>query len=204
MLKVQEYLQTRTLDQLKDEFAIKVKEHDVYPLVILNYNQIDSPKLNPITMECRGLILEKDTWRIIAKGFTRFFNFGEALEVTNNFDWTNPIECYDKEDGSYINIFWYGDPTAPRPQWRMSTRGSFGMDELVGTNGNRWLDLVHGLLPDTFYRYAHRQVNYVFELTSPYNKVVRHYREAKLVLLTATHVLDNGDVYEFNHKWLNK
>lgn len=190
MLKVQEYLKTRSLEHLKNELGIKIKEHDVLPLVILNYDQLNSSKLNPISMECRGLILEKDSWRVVAKGFTRFFNFGEALEITNNFDWSNPVECHAKEDGSYINVFWYGDPTAPRAQWRMSTRGSFGTDELLGTNGDRWLDLVHGLLPNNFINEARKDVNYVFELTSPFNKVVRHYPQPQLVLLSAFNTID--------------
>lgn len=203
MLPVQEYLMKgKSLEDLTREFAIKVKHHETLPLVILNYNQIESIKLHPITLCCRGLILEKETWRVVAKGFTRFFNFGEALEVTDKFDWENPIECYTKEDGSYINVFWYGDRTAPRTQWRMSTRGSFGTDELLGTN-QRWLDLVHSLIPDEFYSGANKEINYVFELVSPYNKVVRRYSNPTLILLSATTIGRDGNPMEIPSQFLD-
>ena len=54
MLNVQKYLQTKTLEDLNSEFAIKIAEHpDGLPLVILNYNQIESnPKTHPIIREC--------------------------------------------------------------------------------------------------------------------------------------------------------
>lgn len=202
MLEIQKALQNYPLEHIADQLKLKVKEHEKYPLVILNYDQIETPKLHPIAMECRGLILEKDTWRIVARGFSRFFNFGEALEVTSKFDWDDEIECWTKEDGSYINVFWYGDPTAPRPNWRMSTRGSFGMDELMGSGG-RWLDIVHHLLPDKFINEAPRNVNFVFELVSPYNKVVRHYGTAELVLLAATIMHKDGTSSELPTAWVD-
>jgi hypothetical protein len=77
MLAVQEYLKTKTLDNLHDELAIEINRHDTLPLAILNYNQIKSPKKHPIVLECRGLVLEIETWKIIARSFPRFFNFGE-------------------------------------------------------------------------------------------------------------------------------
>jgi hypothetical protein len=80
-MKVIDFIKEKGLQALTDELAIKVQD---YPdSVVLNYHQIDSPKKNPIVMECRGLILRKpacaeDDWRVLARSFDRFFNLGEC------------------------------------------------------------------------------------------------------------------------------
>lgn len=86
MLKVQEYLSDYAktlgpqgaLNKLNEELAIRVATHEWLPLVILNYDQLDSPKTHPIVRECRGLVLEMETWKVVARAFERFFNLGEA------------------------------------------------------------------------------------------------------------------------------
>lgn len=84
-LEVQKYLRSgKTLEQLTSELGIKVTHHSSDPLVILNYCQIDSPKFHPITLECRGLVLEKQSWNIVARSFKRFFNFGEENPSLNS------------------------------------------------------------------------------------------------------------------------
>lgn len=77
MLNVQQFLQTKSLEDLTAELGIRVTRHDQLPLIILNYDQIESPKANEIVVECRGLVLEEGTWEIVARSFRRFFNFGE-------------------------------------------------------------------------------------------------------------------------------
>ena len=69
-MNVVDYLKMHSLEKLKNEFGIVVKE---YPdLYVLNYDQIESPKLNDIVRECRGLILDKD-YNIALRSFDRFF-----------------------------------------------------------------------------------------------------------------------------------
>mgnify|MGYP000921629595 FL=1 len=76
MLEVQKYLKSgKTLEDLKNELAIKTTHHDSLPLVILNYDQIESrPKDHPIVRECRGLTLRSDNFDLVGKSFNRFFN----------------------------------------------------------------------------------------------------------------------------------
>jgi hypothetical protein len=76
MLYVQQYLiDGNSLSSLNENYGIKTTIRD--DLVILNYSQIDSPKKHPIVMECRGLVLEIPSYRIVARSFPRFFNWGE-------------------------------------------------------------------------------------------------------------------------------
>lgn len=191
MLKIQEYLKSgKTFADLEAEYGIKSKFHPEYPLVplvILNYDQINSPKTDPIVRECRGLVLNGQTFELAAKGFDRFFNEGEAYELTKDFDWSRPVDVRTKEDGSYINFFNYkGDIF-------ITTRGSWA-DSECGFSGKTWAEIVMELMPEnpnpnTLFP----GVNMIFELCTIHNKIVRSYFEPKLILLGAT---KNGIEFE--------
>jgi len=181
MLNVQEYLRTpgNTLETLHNELGIEIAEHPIDPLVILNYSQIDSPKTNPIVMECRALVLEKDTWNIVAKAFNRFFNWGEVTELMDEFDW-NGFVATVKEDGSLILVYNYGG------KWRINTRGSFAQSLMNDTDitweqhvKNVWDKQNIGWMVD-----LPTDLTFVFELCTQENKVVRFYKEPKLALLS--------------------
>ena len=181
MLEVQKYLLSgKTFEDLTNEFAIKVNYHPKYPLAILNYCQIDSPKLNPITMCCRGLVLDTSDYSVVAGCMPRFFNLGEALEITDKFDWNGPINSTVKEDGSLMTLFWnkYAN------EWKVKTRGSWA-DMPIGENIPRWDELFWSLLPNGYLDKCLKHSTYIFELCSMYNQVVRQYPESRLFLLTA-------------------
>ena len=195
MLAVQEYLQDHTLEDLTNEYAIKVKEHLELPLVILNYHQIDSPKTPQIVRECRGLVLEKDTWKLVARAFSRFFNWGEMQDEQDDFDFSD-FTVMDKEDGSLIILYYYAE------QWRINTRQSFA-EGGPQNDGLSWTELfcqVMGVA--NMAEFAKRMVLYeepeyfcfAFELCSRHNKVVRDYSQPMLVLLSIWDV-------EYNVEW---
>ena len=77
-LNTQKYLDEKGLKSLVEEFNIKVNEYD--DVIVLNYCQISSPKFNSICDECRSLILEKNTWRVLSYPFQRFYNYGESID----------------------------------------------------------------------------------------------------------------------------
>jgi tRNA splicing ligase len=62
---------------------------------------IGSQKNHPITNECRGLVLETGTWKIVAKTFNRFFNLGELANTPDKFNWNN-FRCESKEMVAYV------------------------------------------------------------------------------------------------------
>ena len=123
-LQVQKFLrQGGTVDRLKAELGINVDRKD--DLVLLSYDQIDSPKTDPIVMECRGLILEKGAWEVVSMPFRRFFNHGEMLDLTKDFPYPG-AKAQQKLDGSLIQLFhWNG-------RWRMSTRGKVDKAKSLG------------------------------------------------------------------------
>ncbi len=113
------FIQEHGLDALKEELGIKIKPYEDFGIVVLNYSQIDSPKTHPVVMECRGLILDSETFQPLCRTFKRFFNFGEAPETYVDFLIENSV-AYDKLDGSLIKI-WYHPKT---DRWYCGTRGT--------------------------------------------------------------------------------
>lgn len=181
MLQVQQYLADHTLDQLQAALGIRAAFHPSLPLVILNYNQLESEKLHPIVRECRGLVLEKDTWNLVARSFSRFYNWGEVQDEMKLFDFSNCC-VQTKEDGSLVLVYNY------RGEWRVNTRGAFAQDSMqfqsitwqegiiraMGISDLKELDNV-----------LDSKICYVCEFCSPWNKVVRRYQQPILFLLSA-------------------
>lgn len=187
MLEVQKYLKSgKSIKDLTADFNIKPTFHDTEDLVILNYDQIESPKTNPIVEECRGLVLHKINFDVIAKSFNRFYNLGEVQDKLNQFNW-NDFTIESKEDGSLILIYYFNG------QWFANTRGSFGNSVLYGFEFEEnstftWRNLICSALKindlQDLNKFLNPNYTYVCELVSPYNKIVRYYKESFLYLLT--------------------
>lgn len=185
MLEIQKYLNSQSPDKLAEEFGIRVYEHPDHPLLGFKYHQIDSPKTHPLVRECRGIVLEKDTWRLVAKPFHRFFNVGENQEEFARFDWTQFV-AQSKEDGSLIIVYNYDN------KWHVNTSGSFGLQILDCYAGN-WQDLFWNALGTTDKVFeGHEDKTFIFELCTPYNKIVRQYRRPAAYLLSAFVTEDFG------------
>lgn len=73
-MNVVNYLKLNSLEKLKSQYSIKVKEHPD-GLVVLDYTP-RSPENHPIVKECRGLIISSN-YEIVSRGFDRFFNYNE-------------------------------------------------------------------------------------------------------------------------------
>jgi hypothetical protein len=188
-MKVQECLRAKTqkgmepvqaVASLADELAIRSTFHPLDPLVILNYDQIHSPKKNDIVRDCRGLTLELGSWDVVARSFRRFFNAGEDREGDDRFDWQN-FNADAKEDGSLALLYRY------QGSWRVNTRGSFALGEIGPGVGMTWEETFYQGLDEMGMDDLPEGYTFVFELCSPYNRVVRRYDQVTLFLLTAFH-----------------
>lgn len=167
---------TETLITIKEDLGIKSVLHDD-GRVILNYDMIESPKLNELARECRGLVLDSNNdWALVARAFTRFFNLGEYREEQDDFIWEWSTAT-DKEDGSLILIYYH------EGEWFVNTRGSFA-EGMVGDSIFTWRDLVDFALGDYWKDRLDPALTYVGELCSMYNKIVRIYKKPKFYLLS--------------------
>jgi hypothetical protein len=189
VLKIQEYLRSgKTLDDLNQEYGIVATHHEILPLVILNYSQIDSPKWPQLVRECRGLVLNKENYNLIARSFSRFFNMGEMQGEELDFHWNHCV-TQEKHDGSLCLLYYFDS------EWRANTRGSFGMGPML----NEWQAKYFGMPQNFTWQQGFcralsidkisdlnldRSCTYVCEFCSPWNKVVRSYTTPRMYLLT--------------------
>lgn len=178
MLEIQKKLKEEGFASL-DKIGIKTTFHPNKPLVILNYSQIDSPKTHPVVRECRGLVLHSKTFNVIAKGFNRFFNWGEVRDEMDLFDFSN-FMIQSKEDGSLCLIYFYDG------LWYANTRNSFGEGN-IQYNDITWQEgFIQALNISSLNKLnLDKSVCYVCEFCSPYNKIVRYYSKPQMYLLTA-------------------
>ncbi len=103
MLKIQKYITENGLEKTIKDFDLKMRE---YPSkILLKYNQLSPPTLftNMEVQECRGIILEKGTWKVMSMAFTKFFNSGESN--AHKIDWST-AQILEKVDGSLITVYW--------------------------------------------------------------------------------------------------
>ena len=144
---------------------ISVRDHMNLPYSILNYTdkaQYDQV-WNDVTVNCRGLIVNMHTKEIIARGFPKFFNYGQPGAA--EFSLNTRVEVTDKMDGS-LGIMY---PTSDG--YRIATRGSFHSDQAGIASmilRTRYPDFT---LSDTL------RDNYtvLFEIIYPENRIVLDY-----------------------------
>lgn len=135
-------------------------------LVIVDYDHISADKTCPLVRECRGLVLEYPSLELVSRSFSRFLNAGENRDDDRSFDWSCPVYCQEKRDGSLIQLFNYNG------EWRVTTRFSFA-DSLVNESPFTWTDLFYLAFPREYLDLLEPDYSYTFELESPYNRVVR-------------------------------
>ena len=192
-------------DILKGEpYFLEIKWKDNY--VLLKYNQISSDFSNPIVKECRGLILKKvlSSWvnlqmtgisyEPVAVPFYKFFN---AEEPNANSDLQKIIDnskyglfVTEKVDGALIKV-WYDSG-----KWHVSTSGNIDASDArlqadttdlqehiisLGLKSYYDLFLVAKENSNLNYDVLDKAKTYIFELVSPYNRIVVRYQDTKLI-----------------------
>jgi hypothetical protein len=177
-LAIQSYLRSGgTLETLYDTYKIDAKRHPQFPnLVLLKYNQFDSPFSETIVRECRGIILdEKDDWKVVSLAFQKFFNLGEPNAA--KVDWNTAV-VMTKEDGSLIQMYPFSG------SWHAATTGTPD----AGGQINGFATTFEQLFWQT-YEYDLPQPDcgmcFFFELCSPLSRVIVRHKQPKVVLLGA-------------------
>ena len=173
--------------------------------VLLKYSSIEpkSDMSNPIVQECRGLILKKDffeltsnpsipQYKVASMRFTKFFNYGQEEAAILEF----PCEASEKIDGSLIGV-WYDNDTG----WHVSTSGNIDAEDAPIDTGEykSYRDIFNLVWDDNFFDMLSKDCTYMFELVSPFTKIVVPYKETKLYLLA---IRNNITLEEFDRSYL--
>lgn len=205
-MEVIKFLKEHGLEKLKQDFSIKVRDYSDHKIIVLNYDQLNSPTLHPIVKECRSLILDYD-FNVVSRSFDRFFNLNE--KPCSTFEFENGMKLYEKIDGSIINIYHHNG------KWHTGTKSSaFGE---FSSSRKREIAFHDNVLEtinltehefQTLFNNLNRNLTYICEFASEDNIVVKKYTNAKLSLLSVRNnftglYLDEND-FNIISKFLTK
>lgn len=193
----------------QEPYNLMIKFDGIF--VMFNYNQLSSDFNNPIVREARGIIFVVGEWDApVCHAFDKFGNYGE--EYVPDIDWET-VTVSEKIDGSIMKLwFWDG-------KWRVSTSGNISakdspIDDVRRDNFEQvFWEGVNKHFPNserfTTPRLAKWSATfnprlagwlatldpgytYIFELVSPYNRVVIPYEETDVYFLGARHNVSNN------------
>jgi hypothetical protein len=180
MLAIQNYLTKHGLEKTIKDFSLKTREYE--HKILIKYDQLVSPTLMalPEMQDCRGIILEKGTWKVMSLAFRKFFNSEEGNAAKIDWDTAHVLE---KLDGTMIQVYWDWHLN----KWFAGTTGTAeGEGEVNNKNGTTFNDLFWDTVNNK-YTFNECLLNYdyiyVFELTTPYNIVVKPHGESSATLL---------------------
>ena len=162
-------------------------------LIMFKYNQIESDFSNDIVKECRGIILDEDTLKPMSVPYFKFFNYGEIHAA--DIDWSSACVT-EKIDGSLVKVVKFSDQ-----EILVSTNGVIDafkceLNSMIGCPYNNFGELfweaIRNQMIDCGYSLDENDpvkwladklllnTTYMFELCSPYNRVIVPHKETKL------------------------
>ena len=184
-----------------DPYNITIKSIPGRSLYIFNYNMIKSDFTNPVVCQSRGLILRvlqlpdypelsveaSVCVEICCWPFDKFFNIGETQAAA--IDWST-AKVLEKVDGSIIK-YWYDFELEA---WQVSTNGVIDafqcelqlsdQEEGIRSFGDLFYRAGGSLLEELQETEVFRKgYTYIFELTSPYNRVVVPHKDIRITLI---------------------
>lgn len=163
-------------------YSIKIQRKNGF--ILFKYNQLYSDFSLPEVKEARGIMFKEDTWECVCRAFDKFGNYGE--DYVPELDWENNVSVQEKIDGSLIKIWCYND------KWHISTNGN--IDAYETDTGNIKIKNFGELFELALKRYGYNSFEFftktispnfthIFELATPYNRVVIPYDECKIYYL---------------------
>jgi len=173
MLKLIEYIKNNQDWEEKlsaEPFCLSMKRKDGF--IMFSYSQIDSDFHNEIVRECRGIILHEETLTPVCVPFYKFGNYGEGY--ADLIDWNSAV-VQEKVDGSLIKMWNYNG------YWHVSTNGTIDARDAelpsdISEYHNFYALFLQAVANCNFnISLPNKDCTYMFELTSPFNRVVVPY-----------------------------
>jgi hypothetical protein len=225
MLLVQKYLEGHSFGDLAKEHGVYASFSQSGHKFSLNYDQIEARESDPLSQECRGLILALADGRpvfgeklvdgklnrdniipgptqILAYPMKRFFNHGQGAAA--NINWQDSgLSILEKLDGT-LTILYFDKVVSA---WHVATRSVPEANLVIDNGYYTFRTLFEKALKDTvnlsfdeFTSQLDKNITYCFELTTPLNRIVVKYDNYRITLLAARslHSLHELDISELD------
>jgi len=171
-------LSLEILNQYVEEGWVVKNDHPSLPLSIYNYSrktQYDG-KWDEVTLQCRGVITDNATGKVLVRPFKKFFNYEELVGNKWKESQLPPMCDYvyiqEKLDGSLGILFNY------EGEWVMATRGSFVSEQAL-----RGLEILKSKYNmDSWLKHY----VYLTEIIYPENRIVVDYGKKERVIFLST------------------
>ena len=167
------YIMDHPHSWIEDFKNMDIKIHYDGSLAIFNYG-IGADFHNPIVQEARGIIIDMTSYAVVCWPFRKFGNYIESY--ADEIDW-NSAQVQEKIDGSIMKLYWYNN------QWNWATNGVINAANANVSNTNMsFLDLIQKAVNynNIDFQSLLPAYTYIFELVSPYNKIVIDYKKPML------------------------
>jgi RNA ligase len=179
--------------KMEEENFLKIEKKDpFYNVIKYTEHTVYSKHWNHITMNCRGLVTNKDYTEIVARPFKKFFNHNEELsnfsleEYLSKKELGHNEKIYSKMDGSLGIVFWGNEGLFKK--WRVATQGSLSSDQALWAE--QWIEDHLELFND-----FDKDYTFLFEIIYKDNRIVIDYENFEgLVLLGAIHTETGAEV----------
>lgn len=187
-MKLQDYINTNDLRKAIDDGYVDKKTSPCGNFYLLDYSRSATydQMWTPVTIRCRGLIVDNNNDDIVGMVPVKFFSLSES--VPHHLSMYK--ECIDKKmrfiatekmDGSFICTFF----DKYQNKWRCATRGSFASDQAIWAENWLYKNAKVGMLMVGD--------SYIFEVIYPENRIVVDYGSTEeMVMLTAFREFDCG------------
>jgi RNA ligase len=169
MTTLYDLLDKDELEEMIAEKRIAKQVHPQLPISIYNYTQ-RAQYANIWTQServCRGLIVDDKTLEVIARGPSKFFNYGQPGAPELPLDSLTRVTT--KHDGS-LGIGWEFEG-----HFGIATRGSFTSDQAQHATAQLTDELREYILSSRTSHYSRSQHNPVWEIIYPENRIVLDY-----------------------------
>ena len=169
-------------------YSITIKKDGGY--ILLKYNQFLSDFSNPIVRECRGSIFylrDDGLYECVCRAFDKFGNYGE--EYADEIDWST-AQVQEKVDGSLIKVFYHNN------SWHVATNGTINAYNCIVYKEDKETNKTYGSIfnfalrghLNQFFESLDKNYTYMFELVSPYTKLVVGYPDTALYYLSRRNI----------------
>ena len=144
-----------------------------YNLNVAMENGIKIDFTDPIVKECRGIILNKNTFDVVCYPFSKFGNYTESY--ADKIDWLS-AKIQEKIDGSLMKLYYYNN------KWNWSTSGMIDAKDAPVSDDKMFYDLVKSATNyiDIDFNSLDKDNTYMFELVSPLKRIVVQYNQTLL------------------------
>lgn len=204
------FLRGRTFAELDEKHAVKARPCTQHQKFSLNYDQLRVKSGDVLAEQCRGLIVRPTNSlgpesfmneriidvQVVAWPMNRFYNLGDS--AAHDVDWSDRgLQVYEKLDGTMCMLYY----DRWKHEWHVATRSVPEADLAIynGYDGSMVDHTFASLFAkaaratlqsleypydyDTWLKSLNPAYTYVFELTTPINRVVVRYETFRITLL---------------------